>query len=367
MSRPRISPLCWPQAIPRNQRLDTDDRRCFCLRRHPGSETELFTDHELELTGNLLAVAARGQIILRRSEEVIVLHEGDACLLQAGSLSVTEIPARALGGTDFFYLFFSDRVVRQRFTDLAGIERLSLAMSSVSTELRRLPNFLPQLLSGMRTAGFSFPGDATKVLNFTFNHGWAGAWMFLKSFFARLLLHLFLEEHVYPIETPENIERAYPGGKSRFQRDFRDQYDVSLQRWLIWRRLQIARLILRHGRPMPVHHIAAAMGFSNFQVFRHQFRSRFRLWPEEVPRRNDYDALSSTQLTSILAPFWHWSHCDLSKAIDAAAVVMKRAQDKQLPRWRRLRLRRLEREFCYSHVPSEIRHEDMDSAPGANH
>ena len=336
MPRPRTSPIHWPQAIPRTrrQRVTTG---CFSLHRQPLPE-EFYDNHEVEISGNLLIVAVRGGLTLRRGEEVVVIRGGWACLVPAGSLGITEVPASACGGVDIQLIFFDDRVLRQRFEDIARVERLASVMPAPSIELCQLPDFLTELGVVTQIEGFDSP-DAVKALNVAFNHGWSSAWSFLRGFFARRRqLHLFLEEHVLPVESPEEIESIYPGGRSGFRRDFRAQYDIPLSRWLKWRRLQVARIHLRHGPPVPIERIARGVGYSNTASFRHQFRARYGLWPEEVPDYNDCDSLPPARLAQALAPFWHWSHDEISASRDACGAILNR---KMLPQWQQREFRQL--------------------------
>ena len=320
MSRPRTSPAHWPKAIPRRQRQRTDAIGCFSLRHQPLPE-EFYDNHEIELSGNLLAVAVRGGMVLTRGEEMVVVREGSACLMTAGSLAITEVPTSGCGGVDIQLIFFDDRIIRRRFEDIVKVERLAEVMPSPGVELSPLPGYMNDLSPVLLGTGGTFPRDATKALTFAFNHGWASSWAFLKSFFARRRqLHLFLEDHVLPVQSPEDIQGLYPSGRREFRRDYRSQYDIPLARWRKRRRLQVARMHLRHGPPVPIDRIARGVGYENTESFRQQFRARYKLWPEDVPQFNDHKRLNQEKLYQVLAPFWHQSYPQDEKFWDATSV-----------------------------------------------
>lgn len=334
-SRRSSMPLSWPRAVPRSARRRLDACGSFSFHRQPLWEDEHFEDRSVELSGNLLAVAVRGGLILRRGEETRVIRQGDACLLSAGPLTVTEVPPTAIGSADILYIFFGDKAVRQRFADLAQAERLSLTMAPAPTALPLLAKFLLHVTPFLSADGRREPNDFTRLLNVMFNHGWAGAWMFMKAFFARRRdLHLYLERHVFPISTVERIVEEYPGGRQRFGRDFRAQYDVPVERWLTWRWLEVARLKIRYEKSLSVARIAAAAGYRNFHRFRHQFRRRFGLWPEDIRRKESRDELSPQEL----APFWHWSYPASLYVREAARAHLGRVYNAQHPRSKRRRL-----------------------------
>ena len=340
-------PVQWLGSIPRRQRHAVDTKHACYFHHQPLWKREHFDDCEINVTGNLLIVAARGGLILRRGAETQIVHEGEGCLVAPGLLAITEVPSTAVSSADVYYFFFDDRLVRRSLGGLAKVERMALAMAPAPTVLPRLPNFLAHLPPILAEGNFRFPNDFTRVLNVVLNHGWSGAWMFLKTFFARRhALHLHLEKYVFPITSVEALMNAYSGGRRQFGRDYRAQYDVPVERWLTWRRLEVARLKIRYENSMTVEQVAAAAGYQNFQCFRHQFRHRFKLWPEEVCRKKSRDELSPQHL----APFWHWSYPEPLYIREAATAFIGRTQDAQYPR--RVRQRRWQQE-----LPS--RHEDI--------
>ena len=293
----------------------------------------------MQLTGNLLVVVVHGQLILRRDGSTRVVHAGEGCLISTGSLVVTEVPPTAVGSAEIFYFFFDDKVVRQRFSDLAKVERLALGMAPAPTALFRLPNFVAQTVPILAEGGFRFPQDFTRVLNIVFHHGWSRAWMFLKAFFARRrALHLHLEKYVFPIVPGKTVVDAYPEGPRQFGQDFRAQYDVPLVRWLTWRRLEVARIKIRYEKRMSLEQIAVAAGYQNFHRFRHQYRYHFQTWPEEEWRTKDRAELSPAELTQALTPFWHWSFPYALFTREAACAFITRAHVRQYPRRIRKRL-----------------------------
>ena len=340
--------VSWPAALPRAVRGATNaGAHGLCFHHQPLFGQELFEDHQVELTMNLLAVIARGNLILQRGEETRVLQEGEAVLVAAGELRTTEVPATAAHAADIYYCFFDDQLLRQRFTDLARVEEMANTMATATTQLYVLPDFVSHLPPLAQAAGVDFPYGFTQMLNVSFNHGWRGAWGFLRGFLTRRRsLHLYLERHRLPVVSAESIMNAYAGGPRRFRRDFRAQYDVSLERWLTWRRLDLARGRLRHDRPVPVEEVAAWVGYRNFQRFRQQFHARFGLWPEEQYCYNDYEKLSEQQKAVALTPFWqHWMPNVLSSSAlsennvpvgsNAGSGASKHTSDRKPSRWLR--------------------------------
>lgn len=326
----------WPQSVPRHFRKKTNARGCFYIRRRPASEEEL-QDARVDLSGNLMVVALRGGAVFRRGQETVVLREGEACLIGEGQFSISELPTTSIASCDILYVFFGDKVIRQCFSEIGEIERRMLAMSFDSDELCRLPKFLAALLPVMHGTGLAFPHDFSRILAFCFNRYLAGSWLFLRPFFARRRsLHLHLEQYVNTPFRAETIESQYPSGPRDFRRDFRAHHDISLERWLIWRRLQMARVWIRHGTRSPISEVAQRFGYRNLESFRHRFRSRFGIWPEEVPRMNDLNDLSPENLRGTLVPFWHWSFSTMSEVSDQALAFHHRYNGVS-PRRRRFR------------------------------
>lgn len=82
---------------------------------------------------------------------------------------------------------------------------------------------------------------------------------------------------------------------STYKRRFQDYYGIPPHRWFLWRRLEIALLMLRHTT-LPTFAIAHLCGFINVSHFIATFKRRYDITPSRLLRSNANPAMAVSPL-----------------------------------------------------------------------
>ena len=248
------------------------------------------------LTMHALSLVSQGrQVVYDQAGSRIRVDAGEGGLMRRDLYTVTDLLAGGTGDFVATVVFFSDGLVRRA---LARSERGEAVRASAATGLRHLqaaPTFSTwpaHLAASARQLGPA--ADAAWFVE--------QAEAFLAASVPdlgvllerpRRSLREFMRAHY---DKPLSVEDyAYLTGRSArsFRRDFAARFGESPKRWLVARRLERARELLRAGDVDSVNAAASAVGYASTSHFIARYRERYGETPlkdRSVGRGNEVGA-----------------------------------------------------------------------------
>ena len=330
----------WPMDIPVKSRLkletgpQTDGFRRFIL-----SPDAAFDGQRVRLDRHLLVFPVRGNLLIQTPGLTRMVWEGSAAIVPAGEIKLTEVPNIVGAGTDIYYFLFSTRFLRRKFLGGTNAEMLASVFSREPSHIDILQDYVHQMLPAMRMGNLAFPTDFNAIFNSAFSSAWPAAFTFLKRAFfePKRAMNLLLENLIGDPMGEIGAALTYPGGLKSLRRDCRLYTGMSPSRWLLKRRMQLARIWIRHG-DKPLANIAAILAYRTWSSFVKDYRKIYRHAPGFEKRYYDLRSMSDKEFRLIVAPFWLVTMEAATSALWLAEAEVRRKayyQPNRKPRCRR--------------------------------
>jgi len=303
----------WPQDVPVaiRKKLADGPQACAFRRLLLATDEEAFDAHRVRLARYLMALVTRGNLLIERPEGGRWVKEGDAVLVLPGQIKITEFPDYPGGSVDILYVLFSTRFIRDAFLNDETVDFFANQVYPAFSDIYVLVNFVPRVMPMIQAKP---PERAfATMMNYIVNGMFAVGFMFLKDAFfkPKRALDLFLERYVGDPQAEDSAASAYPGGLRALCRDCKVYTGMMPAAWLRKRRMQIARVWIRHG-DMPIEHIAAVLGYRTRSNFRDDYWEAHRRDHDSEERRYDLRSMPAAAYVNLVSPFWRVTEEKLS-------------------------------------------------------
>jgi AraC-like DNA-binding protein len=165
------------------------------------------------------------------------------------------------------------------------------------------------------------------MFNWVLQCGAAAGYMFLKDAFfkPKRAIDLFLEGHVGDPMAEATASAAYPGGAKALRRDCKIFTGMSVGKWLTKRRMELARIWIRHGDKAP-DEIASALGYRTRSRFRDDYWKTYTRDYSTEFRRDDLRSMDHEQFVRLATPFWYVSEEKITTWFHEGAMEDSRRQ-----------------------------------------
>lgn len=299
-------PIAWPSAIPMSCRRKVDTGKgSFCLVRDADHSTA-FCDQHVILSGHVLVLAMRGEVVVEAFGRTILMRPGDALLLGDCEARITEVSQGASGCVEICYFFFDSRVVGREVGTSSGVESLAWRNSAPDSYFQSVGDVVPQMMSRVRVGQLVFPRDLSRILRIFVNFYVPASFFSIlrRTYFQpRARLSAFVERHVLGYSTIERIARDFPEGRAEFFKQFAKYHVQTPEDWLRRRRMELAQVWLGYG-DVKVDDVASVLGYKKRADFRRDKPGPLRERLERIERAGSHADLSARDVQRLARPFW---------------------------------------------------------------
>ena len=265
-----------------------------------------FYDQHIVLTGHLLILAVRGEVVVEAFDSTVLMRPGDALMLGECEARISEAGSGVSGCAEVCYFLFDHRVVGREVGSSVEVESLCWIDSAPDSYFQRVREFVPHIMSCAHAGQLVFPRDLSRILRILVNcHVPASFFSILRRtyFQPRAWLSAFVERYVLGNSTIERIARDYPLGRAEFFRQFAKYHIQSPEDWLRRRRMELARLWLGYG-DVKLDDVASALGYKKKADFHRDAPGPLSERLEKIKRVGSQADLSATEVQRLARPFW---------------------------------------------------------------
>ncbi len=253
------------------------------------STDQVDIDNHRLLTNHAITIVTSGSLFIHDDEGLpTTVRHGELVLLPKGLYAITDlIPSN--GPFEAIVLFFDEDILNRLLKNLSVNQIAANSGPSVYRQCEELLTFIAQLDLTRQTQTDNELTElkileALRIISLhsdqNFNHS-------LKSLLQKPTKKLssFMEAHYDKPLAIEDFALLTGLSISTFRRSFHKNFSESPKKWLIRKRLELAKEILKNQK-LPISQVASQVGYTDIPHFVKSFQKAYHISPLQFAKRN---------------------------------------------------------------------------------